>query len=151
MTTQSGYLARDGGRIPSGSPMRELKRSPYRAALTSVVLGVVLTTGAVLGPAGPARAASAVGQIAPHGYQGGGVGGFGGAQSINAPLGSSLSSLMVAMAPDQVASAGRQGYWLAAADGGVFAQGTSDFYGSLGALHLNGPVVGMAATPDGKG
>ena len=43
------------------------------------------------------------------------------------------------------------GYWLAAADGGVFSFGNARFYGSAGAIHLNEPIVGMAATPDGKG
>ena len=44
-----------------------------------------------------------------------------------------------------------KGYWLVAADGGIFAFGDAGFYGSTGALRLNRPVVGMAATPDGKG
>ncbi len=44
-----------------------------------------------------------------------------------------------------------QGYWLAAADGGVFSFGTARFYGSMGGARLNQPVVGMAATPDGQG
>jgi len=44
------------------------------------------------------------------------------------------------------------GYWLAASDGGVFAEGSdTGFYGSAGSLRLNKPIVGMAATPDGKG
>jgi hypothetical protein len=42
------------------------------------------------------------------------------------------------------------GYWLVAADGGIFSF-DAPFYGSTGAVHLNQPVVGMAATPDGKG
>ena len=29
--------------------------------------------------------------------------------------------------------------------------GDAAFYGSTGAIHLNQPVVGMSATPDGKG
>jgi len=37
------------------------------------------------------------------------------------------------------------------ADGGVFANGDAGFYGSTGNIHLIRPVVGMAATPDGKG
>jgi hypothetical protein len=41
-----------------------------------------------------------------------------------------------------------RGYWLVAADGGVFAYGNAVFYGSAGAIHLNEPVVGMA--PFGK-
>jgi hypothetical protein len=43
------------------------------------------------------------------------------------------------------------GYWLVAADGGVFAYGDAMFYGSAGNLTLNSPVVGMATTPDGAG
>jgi hypothetical protein len=48
-------------------------------------------------------------------------------------------------------AAGDQGYWLVAADGGVFSFGDANFYGSMGGQHLNAPVVGMASTPDGKG
>jgi hypothetical protein len=43
------------------------------------------------------------------------------------------------------------GYWQVASDGGVFTFGSAQFYGSTGSLHLNKPVVGMAATPDGRG
>jgi hypothetical protein len=42
-------------------------------------------------------------------------------------------------------------YRLVAADGGVFAYGDATFAGSLGATHLNAPIVGVAATPTGKG
>jgi peptidoglycan/xylan/chitin deacetylase (PgdA/CDA1 family) len=49
------------------------------------------------------------------------------------------------------ASASADGYWLAAADGGVFTAGRAGFYGSTGGVRLNQPVVGMAATADGKG
>ena len=41
-----------------------------------------------------------------------------------------------------------KGYWLVASDGGIFAFGDAAFYGSTGALTLNKPIVGMAATPD---
>jgi hypothetical protein len=44
-----------------------------------------------------------------------------------------------------------RGYWMVAADGGIFTFGDAGFYGSAGALPLNKPVVGMAATPDGRG
>jgi hypothetical protein len=44
-----------------------------------------------------------------------------------------------------------EGYWLFAADGGVFTYGTAAFYGSAGNLHLNRPIVGGASTPDGRG
>jgi hypothetical protein len=42
------------------------------------------------------------------------------------------------------------GYWLAAADGGVFALGVP-FFGSAANLNLARPVVAMAATLDGRG
>jgi len=38
-----------------------------------------------------------------------------------------------------------------ASDGGIFTFGDAGFYGSTGAIQLNAPIVGMAATPDGKG
>src|SRR5438093_1237648 len=43
------------------------------------------------------------------------------------------------------------GYWMVAADGGIFSGGNARFYGSTGSLRLNRPIVGMAATPTGKG
>ncbi|MBF6557676.1 MAG: hypothetical protein IVW52_16250 [Acidimicrobiales bacterium] len=44
-----------------------------------------------------------------------------------------------------------KGYWLVAADGGIFSYGDAAFAGSLGGSKLNKPIVGMASTPDGKG
>jgi hypothetical protein len=43
------------------------------------------------------------------------------------------------------------GYWLAAADGGVFTYGDAQFYGSLGDRKLNQPIVGITSSPTGKG
>ena len=43
------------------------------------------------------------------------------------------------------------GYWLAAADGGVFAFGDAAFGGSMGGTDLNAPVIGIAAEPFGGG
>ncbi|MFZ4583930.1 MAG: hypothetical protein ACOYNI_01775 [Acidimicrobiia bacterium] len=43
------------------------------------------------------------------------------------------------------------GYTLASADGGVFTFGAARFYGSLGALILNRPIIGLTLTPDGGG
>jgi hypothetical protein len=40
---------------------------------------------------------------------------------------------------------------LVATDGGIFSFGDARFYGSTGGIVLNKPVVGMAATPDGRG
>jgi outer membrane protein assembly factor BamB len=44
-----------------------------------------------------------------------------------------------------------QGYYLTASDGGVFTFGNVPFCGSTGAIGLNKPVVGLAATPDAGG
>jgi len=44
-----------------------------------------------------------------------------------------------------------QGYWMVASDGGIFNYGATSFYGSTGSIHLNKPVVGMAAAPGGAG
>ena len=43
------------------------------------------------------------------------------------------------------------GYWMVAADGGVFSFGNATYYGSMGSKHLNDPIVGMAAAPTGHG
>ncbi|WP_436527457.1 hypothetical protein [Actinoplanes sp. HUAS TT8] len=43
------------------------------------------------------------------------------------------------------------GYWVAAADGGVFSFGDARFYGSMGGKALNAPVVAIAATATGLG
>ncbi|MEO1063301.1 MAG: M23 family metallopeptidase [Actinomycetota bacterium] len=43
------------------------------------------------------------------------------------------------------------GYWLVAADGGVFAFGDAGFFGSTGSLVLSSPIVGMATTSSAAG
>jgi hypothetical protein len=43
------------------------------------------------------------------------------------------------------------GYRLVASDGGVFAFGSSGFFGSTGSLHLNQPIVGGVPTGSDKG
>ena len=43
------------------------------------------------------------------------------------------------------------GYWLTASDGGIFSEGGAPFLGSTGAMSLNQPITGVAATPDGNG
>jgi hypothetical protein len=42
------------------------------------------------------------------------------------------------------------GYWLVAADGGIFSF-AAPFDGSTGNIHLNRPIVGMEAAPSGSG
>ena len=43
------------------------------------------------------------------------------------------------------------GYRLVAADGGIFSYGGAQYFGSLGCLRLNQPIVGAARTSDDKG
>jgi hypothetical protein len=43
------------------------------------------------------------------------------------------------------------GYWLVASDGGIFSFGDALFWGSTGGMHINAPIVGMAAGPGGNG
>ena len=45
----------------------------------------------------------------------------------------------------------RNGYWMVAADGGIFTFGDAAFYGSTGSLRLNRPVVDMESTKSGNG
>jgi acetyl esterase/lipase len=43
------------------------------------------------------------------------------------------------------------GYWLVAADGGIFAFGDARYFGSLAGLHLAHPIVSIVATSTGRG
>lgn len=123
-------------------------------ALALVALVTVST--AFVSTASPAGAAPAADPLigpalaTPHIYAGGGVLSFG-APTVGAPLTLPLSSVVVAQATNPAATPADPGYWLASADGGVYTAGNAGFYGSLGALHLQGPIVAMAATPDGRG
>jgi hypothetical protein len=56
-----------------------------------------------------------------------------------------------ATAPFTVTGHSGNGYWEVASDGGIFAFGDAQFYGSMGGKPLNAPIVGIAATPDGNG
>ncbi len=48
-------------------------------------------------------------------------------------------------------SSGVGGYWIDAADGGIFSFGNAQFFGSMGGQPLNKPIVGMASTSDAGG
>jgi hypothetical protein len=43
------------------------------------------------------------------------------------------------------------GYWLVASDGGVFTFGTAGYFGSMGGVPLNAPIVSIERTPDAQG
>jgi parallel beta-helix repeat protein len=88
----------------------------------------------------------------------GGVFTFGDANFYGSQGGAQLSAPVVGMAmtpaaggPQGTPGTNGLGYWLVAADGGVFSYGDGHFFGSMGGTHLNKPVVGMAPTPDGLG
>ena len=63
------------------------------------------------------------------------------------PGGSALAAPAVGIAP----TPDGQGYWLVAADGGVFSFGNAPFYNSMAGSPLASPMVGIASTPDGRG
>lgn len=74
------------------------------------------------------------------------VAGFGRAWS--APVANVVSSAPVVGA---ALTPSGKGYWLAGADGGVFAFGDAPFLGSAAGRPLAAPIVAMASTPSGKG
>ncbi len=78
---------------------------------------------------------------------GGDVAGFGSlAGAASGVAGRALPAPIVGLACTRDA----QGYWLAGADGTVYALGAAHDLGSLAATR-RAPVVGIAATPDGRG
>jgi peptidoglycan/xylan/chitin deacetylase (PgdA/CDA1 family) len=81
----------------------------------------------------------------PPAHQASAVFGFGDAP----PPGTSVTSNVPLVAVGRPVSG--PGYWLAAADGGVFSFDGAGFFGSMGNKPLAKPIVGMAATADGKG
>ena len=67
-------------------------------------------------------------------------------------MGLDLQSVAAGADASATAPSGQNtGYWLVAADGGVFSFGDAPFFGSLGGQRLNKPIVGLAPTPDGRG
>jgi len=67
---------------------------------------------------------------------------------LKAALGSAGGEAIVGIAANPAASPIEDGYWLAAADGSVFAFGTA---GDGRSGNLAQPIVGIAATPHGEG
>ncbi len=126
------------GRQPTDGPVVAIASLPIDTPLAGqrYILATAGGTVAVLGFTGP------FGSF-PGGYFG----------PLNAPV-------------TGLAWVGGLGWWLTAADGGVFAVGAPDqvvidgghgyagitpFFGSMGGQPLNAPVVGMAATPTKQG
>jgi len=114
----------------------------WRRAIASIaVAGVVGAPMAVLlAVAAPAGATPAPGPNSVVAF--GSAGSVPGAGALSSMPGPNVS---IAATPDG------NGYWVTAADGGVFSYGDARFYGSMGGHPLNQPVVGMAATPTGGG
>lgn len=69
------------------------------------------------------------------------------ANNLGDMSGRHLNAPVVGMSP----TTDGQGYWLVAADGGMFTFGDATFHGSTGSIRLNKPIVAMAVTPDGGG
>ncbi len=74
-----------------------------------------------------------------------------GSLKLNQPVVGMAATPYVPGAGGAPASPAGLGYWLVAADGGIFNYGDAGFYGSTGGIKLNKPIVGMTPTPDGKG
>jgi hypothetical protein len=94
----------------------------------------------------PATANSTANHTAPCLEGEAGVFAFGTVRSRGAP-GGALNSPITAME----ATPDGNGYWLVAADGGVFSFGNAPFLGSTGSLRLTQPIVDFASTPNGRG
>jgi hypothetical protein len=106
-------------------------------ALVAATLAVLLAGGAMFSAAGGAsndpraNAVRAVG-VAP---------------ALGPTIGLALNENLVGIA----ATPSGRGYWLVAADGGIFTYGDARFYGSLGKVALTRPIVGIAPTRSGHG
>jgi peptidoglycan/xylan/chitin deacetylase (PgdA/CDA1 family) len=110
------------------------------------VLGVIaFAVAAVLAPTGE-KGAPAASAAAPSDVLGQPVA-FGDAGLFGSTAAMALRAPIVGMAATPTGN----GYWLVAADGGVFAFGDAGFFGSTAAMALRAPIVGMAAAATGNG
>jgi len=104
-------------------------------------VGTALVALAAIGTLG-LRSGSAQAAVAPPNS----VTTFGAAPTLAAPRVTPVASFV-----GIASTTSGNGYWVAAQDGGVFAYGDANFYGSAGGKTLNQPIVGIAATPTGHG
>jgi hypothetical protein len=134
----AGASAAEGAAAPaSGGPPGSVPTGASAPGAPPVPPGAVRA--ATSGPLGHVRSSSV--------YPGGGLYAYGDADPSSDPLtGLQLNTPLVGMA-----RSANGGEWLVAADGGILTTGGAPFYGSMGDTPLYAPVVGMAATPDGKG
>ena len=153
MATNLGQIITAGDAVNYGSPQES------NLTLAGTIVNMVATSDGqgywLLGSDGgvfsygDAKFYGSPGQINP----GLAPGGTNSVEPLNAPA--------VAIAP----SATGKGYWFVAADGGVFAFGDAQFYGSTGQINpglasggtnsvissLVKPIIGMVVTPSGSG
>jgi hypothetical protein len=137
---------------------RSLWNAPRRARLRAGILAVVaglagaLPLAAASAPAVHADGAApaAVGGEVSGGYvvgaSDGGVYNFG-ARDFGSLGGTKLAQPIVGLA----STVSGAGYWMVAAEGGIFSFGDAGFHGSTGHIALAKSIVGMAATPTGGG
>jgi Transglycosylase-like domain len=135
--------------VTAASPRRvrptRRARTPRRAALSS--LGLLAAALAVL-MAGGALVSRANGSpSAADDPLANAVRAVGGAPALGPATGMRVNADLVSIA----ATPSGRGYWIAAADGGVFAFGDARFAGSVAGRALAAPIVGIAAAPTGNG
>jgi Transglycosylase-like domain len=129
--------------VSGGKVRRSLGVAGRRGMSVRVVAGIgaALVAVAVVGSLAM-RSSDAQAAVSPANS----VTAFGAAPTVAPPIVAPVASY-VGIAP----TVSGRGYWVAAEDGGVFAFGDANFYGSAGGQALNQPIVGIAATPSGLG
>ena len=118
--------------------VRAVRRPSRRSAALAASLAALLAVPAALVLALPALpAAAAAGPVPPNAVR-----------AFDAPaLGDLSTSSPNRPVVGMATTADGAGYWLVAADGGVFAFGDAVFRGSTGGIALDQPIVAMAADP----
>jgi lipoprotein-anchoring transpeptidase ErfK/SrfK len=135
--------------VPFAAPRRSLLALLLTMAVTAGFVPLLAPTaaGAATGVAATPSAATATTAAAPAPEGDDTMLTFGAAGFYGSTQGRSLAAPIVGSAP----TPSGKGYWIVAADGGVFSYGDAAFYGSTGGIHLNKPVISMSATPSGHG